>query len=61
MERLTRPPWGPFAMSAVLTVATLVAIAGFGAPPWILLPVTVAGATLNAEMDNRVRGRSGRH
>lgn len=59
MERLTRVPWGPLTMSAVFSTIALVAIFGFGAPPWIFLPVTIAGVTLNIELDSRVRRRSG--
>jgi len=50
MERLTGFPWGSFAMSAITTAIAAVAIFAFGAPAWILIPVTLVGGTLHLEM-----------
>jgi hypothetical protein len=50
MERLTSFPWGSFTMSAITTAIAAIAIFAFGAPAWILLPVTLGGATLHLEM-----------
>lgn len=57
MERLTSFPWGTLTLSAVTTVIADVAIFAFGAPAWILLPVTWAGATLYLAMSSRVDRR----
>ncbi len=46
MERLTRFPWGPLSTSTAVSGAALVGILGFGAPPVILLPVSLVGLTL---------------
>jgi hypothetical protein len=37
-------------MSAITTAIAAIAIFAFGAPAWILLPVTLGGATLHLEM-----------
>jgi hypothetical protein len=35
-------PWGPLAISSMISIATGVAIIGFGAPPKLLVYVTYA-------------------
>lgn len=50
MERLTSFPWGSFTMSAITTAIVAVAIFAFGAPAWILVPVTLVSGTLHMEM-----------
>jgi len=61
MERLTRFPWGTLCLSAIFNGAAAIAIFGFGAPPWILLPVTLSGATLYMTMASHVDRRLDRH
>lgn len=60
MERLTRFPWGTFGLSAIFTGLAAVAILGFGAPAWILLPVAWGGALLYGVVKSRVDQRLGR-
>jgi Flp pilus assembly protein TadB len=50
MERLTSFPWGSLTVSALSTLIAVVAIFVFGAPPWTLLPITLAGGTLHMQM-----------
>jgi hypothetical protein len=57
MERVTSFPWGTLTMSAITTAIADVAIFAFGAPAWILLPVTLGGATLHLEMRSWVERR----
>lgn len=56
-----RFPWTPSVVSSVLSIACLVAIFGFGAPPLTLVLVSLVGATLYIEIRGRVFGRSDRY
>lgn len=61
MERLFRFPWGPLAVSSVISAATLIAVGAFGMAPKLLVPIawgTVAiYAPLNIWVDRRVGRR----
>jgi cobalamin synthase len=46
IERLIRPPWGSMMWGFVLGLGTTVAVLGFGAPGWILVPVSWIGITI---------------
>jgi hypothetical protein len=60
MERVVRR-LGASGLSGLVNTGVLVAIFGFGAPPWILIPVNLAGVTLYMEIDSRMRRRSGQY
>lgn len=62
MERIVKGRWGGASgVSTVLNALVAIAIFGFGAPPWILIPVNLAGITLYMELDSLVRQRSGKY
>jgi hypothetical protein len=57
MERLTSFPGGALATSALSTAIAIIAIFVFGAPAWTLLPITLLGGTLHAELCSRAERR----
>lgn len=48
-------------MGTVSSVATFIAVFGFGAHPLILLPVMIGGMTLGLALQTRAERRSGRY
>jgi hypothetical protein len=60
MDRLGLSPWSPLIMGTVSSVATLIAVFGFGAHPLILLPVMIVSMTLTMGIQSRAQRRSGR-
>lgn len=60
MERVVRD-LGASGMSILVNAALAVAIFGFGTPPWILIPVNLAGVTIYMEIESRSRRRSGHY
>jgi len=50
MERLALARHGAFGAGMMMAVIVAIAVFVFGAPPWILIPVGWAGATLHMEL-----------
>jgi hypothetical protein len=54
-------PWGMFAASTSVAIATAIAVLAFGAPPFILIPMGWAGATayriLNSRFERQINRR----
>lgn len=46
MKRFVLPPHGAGRFGTALAAIVLVAVFVFGAPPWILVPVSMAGMSL---------------
>ena len=57
MERIVRS-WGASGVSALVNALLALAIFGFGVAPWVMIPVNIAGVTLYAELEARIRQRS---
>ncbi len=60
MERIVRR-LGTSGTSAFVNALVAIAIFGFGAPPWILIPVNLVGMTFYIELGARIRRRSGEY
>jgi hypothetical protein len=61
MDRFGLFPWSPLIIGTVFSVATFIAIAGFGAHPLILLAAAIGAATLDCTLNFRAQRRSGRY
>ncbi len=61
MDRLGLSPWGPLIVSTVFSVATFIAVFGFGAHPMVLIPVAIGAATFSIGLQTRAERRSGRY
>jgi hypothetical protein len=57
MARLLQFPWGLVGLSSIVSVASGVAILGFGAPPAILILASWATATFYMTMKPRINRR----
>jgi hypothetical protein len=57
MKRLVLAPYSAFFAGMIMTAIIALAVFAFGAPPWILVPVTWGGITIYAEMCSRAEGQ----
>jgi 4-hydroxybenzoate polyprenyltransferase len=57
VTRLFQPPWGASAFSAVVALATGVAILAFNAPSVVLIPVAWATVTAYATLKPHIERR----
>lgn len=57
MKRFVNRPHSALIVGTALAVIILVAIFVGGAPPWILVPVSLAGATAYNQIECRVNHR----
>ena len=60
MDKLTRPHWAAFVWGSVTATLIGVAVLGFGAPGWILVPASWAMATIYMLTKSHVERRTGR-
>lgn len=60
MERITGNRWGPLWLGVVMALGCGIAVLGFGAPGWILVPVTVIGSTIFMLMRDHIDRHTGR-
>jgi len=61
MDRLGLSPWSPLIIGTAFSIATFIAVFGFGAHPLILIPVMIGSMTLTMGIQSRAQRRSGRY
>ena len=60
MERITGNRWATLWLGVVMALGCAIAVLGFGAPGWILVPVTLIGSTIYMELSRYVDRHTGR-
>jgi hypothetical protein len=60
MDRLTRSRWASLWLGVLMALGCGIAVLGFGAPGWILVPVTWIGITIFQTMRWHVDQHTGR-